>query len=198
MRFRKFLMLAVAVFSFGAAATAAVPAAAASGGHATAASTLRVGHLDQAAVKASLAAHQGVLTTSEADRLGVRPNTLYIDTPAVRAAAASVRTVAGTGAVRPNTVAQPASHTGCNSDVCIEVNGTGLWVNYWNTWAFPPEEYCSYADFWQDGELAFTGADLCGTYMETDATMETDYDNHTDLCNTWSGISGKPCAEVHS
>jgi hypothetical protein len=198
MRLRNIAALAAiaTTFTFG---IASLPAQAAST-HPAATQAVTVGHIDQMAVKASVAAHHGVLTTTEAKRLGIRPNTVYIDTPQNRALQASITAVGTNAAVKtaatPSAL-HPQSASGCNDDVCIEVDGSGLYVDDWNTYAYPPESTCSYSGFWEDGELAFTGEeDVCGTFLATYADMQTDFDNHTQLCNTWVGISGRPCEEV--
>lgn len=191
MRLTKFAILPAVALAvvFGAQAATAAPAAHSPQGPRIAAHTL-----DAAAVKASVAAHHGVLTVTEANRLGVTPNTVYKDTPRTRALAASVQEKSSTGPVM-----RPDSASGCNDQVCIEVTGTGLEVTKWYTAAYSPDndDICSYPAFWVDGELDFTGEEICGTLLEAWDDEPEWFDNHTQLCNTWPGVAGRPCETVH-
>lgn len=161
------------------------------------------GNLDMAAVKASMAAHQGVLTNAEAKRLGLTPNTVYTDTPQARALAAAVSqkaaATASTTASRLSPVT-PASHSGCNGDVCIEVTGKGLKVDKWYTAAYAPgtSDICAEPVFWVDGDIDYIGYEVCGTLLEAWDDEPEYFENHTQLCNTWTGVAGRPCATVHS
>jgi hypothetical protein len=144
--------------------------------------------LNTTAIQASIKAHNGKLTASQATQLGVQPDTVYIDTPQVRALHATA------DAAQP--IADSAS--GCNQDVCIEVIGSGLTVDNWNTVAY--YSGCSYAVYWEDNEIAFTGEEVCGdSPLETFASdFSGEFDNGEQVCNTWIDVAGKPCETIHS
>lgn len=159
--------------------------------------------LDSKAIAASTAAHNGVLTVSEAKRLGVRPNTIYKDTPQIRALASGIQEHAGTAApsaaVSSPQLVHPMSASGCNDLVCIEVTGSGLEVTKWFTAAYSvdDEDICAYPIFWVDGEADIVGEEICGTLLEAWDDEPEWFENNTHLCNSWPGVAGKPCETVH-
>ncbi len=155
-----------------------------------------VAHIDSAAVAQSIADHDGVLTTSEAARLGLQPDTVYLDTQQARDLHAALVAAAGS---KLSTM-QPANASGCSTEVCIEVIGKGLTVSNWNTFGYTTGNMCSYAAFWEGGIVAFTGAVVCGDgVLETlTAGYDEPFDNGEVLCNTWLLIGGKPCETIHS
>ena len=158
--------------------------------------------LDNNAIKASIVAHQGILTVVEAKRLNIRPNTIYKDTPKIRALAAAVtehtqQTKATAGS--SGSVIHPMSASGCNQDVCIEITGTSNEVSKWYTAAYPYDGYteiCSFPAFWIDGELDYAGYEICGTLLEAWDDATEVFENGTQLCNTWPGVAGRPCEWV--
>jgi hypothetical protein len=146
-----------------------------------------------AAIQASIKAHNGVLTAAQATQLGLQPDTVYLDTPQARAAHVAVDAATTKLAAQPPS---PDSASGCSDDVCIEVIGSGLTVDNWNTWAY--YDGCSYAVYWEDREIAFTGEEVCDDgLLETLASGFGEFENDTQVCNTWIGVAGEPCETVH-
>ena len=102
----------------------------------------------------------------------------------------------------PDGSAQPMSHFGCHSRVCIDVSGTNLHVNYWNTHALG-NVGCSKPYFIEDNAVIIYGPQICpnlpgpGTYYYDGPTDQYYFDN-TSLCNIWSGFNGEEaCAVVY-
>jgi hypothetical protein len=101
--------------------------------------------------------------------------------------------------VQPSAIV-PLSASTCSSSVCIYVTGTGLVVANWSTTAVLAKSTCSTADFLVNGSVRAT-AEACGSAnekLDADWAAPGTFPNGTILCNTWSGISGEPCATVHS
>ncbi|MGW1758828.1 hypothetical protein [Streptomyces mirabilis] len=96
---------------------------------------------------------------------------------------------------------EPQSHFGCNAQVCIDVQGTGLKVNQWNTTA-NANVGCSQAKYVRNSNQVFESAPICppndnpGVYYYY-TNPETTYPQNTKLCNAWTRITGYPCATVH-
>lgn len=159
--------------------------------------------LSMSAIKESIAKHKGVLTLAEAKRLGVTPGTIYVNTPQVRSLATAVRKselqVSANRISAGGRAARPDSASGCNEEVCIEVTGSGLVVTKWFTAAFSPDydEICSFPAFWVDDEIDFVGDEICGTEIEAWDDATEDFENNTQLCNSWPGVAGFPCETVH-
>jgi hypothetical protein len=167
--------------------------------------------LNVAAIQANMKANDGLLTAAKAQQLGLQADTVYINTPqvkawktAVDAATAQARASASaspavTGSLAPAGVNYAA---GCNQEVCIEINGSGLTVDSWFTSAYTAVvDECSYPVYWEDDEIAFTGEEICGgadgTLLEATATgFEGEWENGEQLCNTWIDIAGKPCETI--
>lgn len=170
----------------------ALTLATAAGPGASAAATPK---LNMTAIQASMKAHNGVLTASAARQFGIRPDTVYVNTSQVRAQHVAVDAAAARA--RRGTIT-PDSASGCNQEVCIEVIGSGLIVDQWNTFAYPPGDDCSFAAYWEDGEIAFTGEEVCGTLLETFASdFDGEFDNGEQVCNSWVNIGGFPCETIH-
>ncbi|MEU6200940.1 hypothetical protein [Streptomyces sp. NPDC047061] len=97
--------------------------------------------------------------------------------------------------------AEPQSHFGCNTDVCIDVLGTGLKVNQWNTTA-NANVGCSQAKYVRNSNQVFESDPICppnsnpGVYYYY-TNPNTTYPQNTKLCNAWTKITGYPCATVH-
>jgi hypothetical protein len=92
----------------------------------------------------------------------------------------------------------PFTASGCSGSVCIDVQGSGTQVSDWETTAYASASVCTSADFWVNGAVERQGSTRCvagGTQLESDWT-NTSFANGTVLCNTWTGISGKPCETV--
>lgn len=159
--------------------------------------------VDSVAIQSSIESHEGVLTQSEAARLGVHADAVYLDTPQVRALYAAQRDAdlqIARNVTSTTLAATPRDASGCNLEVCIEVIGSGLTVNNWNTVAYTTGPQCSFAGYWEGGQLAFTGKQLCGDgVLETFASnFDGPFDNGEQVCNTWVDIAGKPCETIHS
>jgi hypothetical protein len=95
----------------------------------------------------------------------------------------------------------PDSANGCAGAVCIYVTGTGLHVSDWATSVFLSKSMCSTASFLVNGVLYASGVPECGSANDelvSDWSDPGNFPNGSVLCNTWSGVSGKPCETVHS
>ena len=92
----------------------------------------------------------------------------------------------------------PDSASGCNQSICIAVTGSGLNVSDWTTTAVLPRTMCSTADFLVNGSVWATGYGCAssGDQLKADWSDPGNFANGTVLCNTWSGIAGKPCETV--
>lgn len=94
--------------------------------------------------------------------------------------------------------AVPLSASGCNDSVCIDLQGSGSEVNDWDTTAWASQAVCTEADYWANNVLENQGTTKCvaaGTELVSDWD-NTSWPNGTVLCNTWPGISGKPCETI--
>ena len=101
----------------------------------------------------------------------------------------------------PNIRILPDSANGCSGAVCIFITGSGLHVSDWQTTVALSKSTCSSASFLVNGVLYASGGSECGAAgdeLVSDWESPGNFPNGTVLCNTWSGISGKPCETVHS
>jgi len=115
---------------------------------------------------------------------------------AVRAEGATV----SVSSLSTSAVARPLSASTCSYSVCIYVTGTGLNVSNWSTSGYISKSMCSTAKFLVNG-AEWASSHVCGsadTELEADWVDPGNFANGTQLCNTWTGISGEPCATVHS
>jgi hypothetical protein len=95
----------------------------------------------------------------------------------------------------------PDSANGCSGAICIFVTGSGLHVSDWQTSVALSKSMCTTASFLVNGTLRASGVSQCGstnTELVSDWSSPGNFPNGSVLCNTWSGISGKPCETVHS
>lgn len=97
----------------------------------------------------------------------------------------------------------PISFSGCNGNVCEQVNGTGLTVNSWYTKATIPAGVCAKGYFYVNGLYwSDTGISACGpgtTDWKPAGGMPHTFANNTQLCVLWSpNVPGEQCATVHS
>lgn len=94
----------------------------------------------------------------------------------------------------------PESAYGCNSDVCIYVNGSGNWVNYVDAYAYPPAYVCSHAKLYKNNALYKSGPTICingpSQYGVTYFPIDRNFSYGTVLCVEWTNISGRPCETV--
>lgn len=160
--------------------------------------------LNSGAISAAMASHNGVLTMAEANRLGIKPNTQYSNSPTARSLhlapikGSGAAKAAAAPAVLPSNVVSPMDASGCNDEVCISLVGSGLRVKSWITTGDTNGYECSYAGFWEDGGLIDTGPTLCNDGIVWSEALDIDFSGNTHVCNTWVGIGGKPCEYVHS
>lgn len=118
------------------------------------------------------------------------------------------------GLTSPDAV-QPLSHTGCNNEVCIDVEGQGTTVTFWGTYAFGGNYSCWRPHFkvWTKNNHQGTLVDdhlgpvICarageGVYYDNENLYAGYYPDGWSLCNTWAYISGLdhitgyPCANI--
>ncbi|MGW1746541.1 hypothetical protein ACWCRD_13140 [Streptomyces sp. NPDC002092] len=113
----------------------------------------------------------------------------------LRTQAAKVGSTAAPSAVTPQ------SAFTCDGPVCIDVQGSGLKVNQWNTTA-TGNVGCSEASYIRNGSTVFVSDSICpsgsgsGVYYYY-TNPNTTYPNNTKLCNVWEWFVGYPCATVH-
>ncbi len=99
----------------------------------------------------------------------------------------------------PTSSVEPLSASGCNQSVCIYVTGSGTDVTNWSTSATLPGSMCTVADYWADQNLVYQGNEKCGsggTSVSSYWPQPGYFPAGTQLCNTWSNISGRPCESV--
>lgn len=103
-------------------------------------------------------------------------------------------------AASPNqTWIAPLTASGCNQQVCIYVTGSGTRVTWWSTTAVLPSSECSVAKYWANGVLVYDGNSKCGSAGTEVSSYWPDpgyFSAGTQLCNTWTGVPGKPCETV--
>lgn len=99
----------------------------------------------------------------------------------------------------PDAVIVPDSHFGCNSSVCIYIYGWRLHVDDWVSSAYSDGYHCTYATYWVNGNLFGTSNPICG-YGSFWSVWPIDryFGDGAELCTTWAGIDGRPCATVHN
>lgn len=93
----------------------------------------------------------------------------------------------------------PLSANGCNQSVCIHIVGSGTTVTRWSTTAVLPSKMCSAAEYWDDGQLVYEGTSKCGSAGTKVSSYWSDpgqFPVGTELCSTWTGVSGKPCETI--
>ena len=94
---------------------------------------------------------------------------------------------------------EPQDAQGCNGQVCIRVEGTGLVVDSWETWFDAPAATCTQAQFIRDGSVINQSNPICS---DGPARFRVTWDNPgsyphgTQLCNTWTNATGQPCITV--
>jgi len=111
---------------------------------------------------------------------------------------AAAPSAAGGTQVAQVAVISPLSASGCNGNVCIDVQGSGSTVNDWNTTAWATTYVCTQAQYWANYVLEHQGSSQCvhaGTELVSD-WKNTWWPNGTVLCNTWPGIPGEPCETI--
>lgn len=101
---------------------------------------------------------------------------------------------------------RPQSAFGCNGDVCIDLDGNGLYLNYWKTQA-TGNEGCVQADYRIDTSSTSRRVNLSPYICSTRSGAGVYYDtwdfppkfaDPSTVCNRWTKIAGYPCKTVHS
>lgn len=105
------------------------------------------------------------------------------------------------GATEPSasTATSPLTASGCNQNVCIYVVGSGTQVTKWETTADLPTAMCTVAKYWANGVLVYEGTIKCGSAggsVMSYWSRPGHFAAGTELCNTWTGIPGKPCETI--
>jgi hypothetical protein len=104
-----------------------------------------------------------------------------------------------TGTVTPPT---PDSAYGCNQNVCISLEGSGLHVSDWSSQATYEGsiELCTQSYFYENDAEIRSGTSVCGEagVFFTDWAANKNFPNNAKLCNQWKKIAGEPCETVHS
>jgi hypothetical protein len=93
----------------------------------------------------------------------------------------------------------PQTARGCSQNVCIYVEGSGTQVTYWSTTAALPASMCTVANYWANGVLLYEGNTKCGSsggQVSSYWPAPGHFAAGTELCNTWTGIQGKPCETI--
>lgn len=94
-----------------------------------------------------------------------------------------------------------SSATGCNVDVCIALTGSGLTVDKWETRGYVTGAQCSYARYLRNDSVIATSGTVCSSgagWLVSTWNNPGTFADGTILCNTWSGITGKPCKTVQA
>ena len=103
------------------------------------------------------------------------------------------------GAFHRNGVSVPDSASGCNQDVCIDIEGLSLIVTEWSTTAFG-NVGCTFTQF-QGGRHTRTGDTICpdssepGVYFDTTGPTGI-FEDGLRVCNVWNKIGGRPCETI--
>lgn len=110
---------------------------------------------------------------------------------------AFVATVVQAGPAHAQEVGIEAA-SGCNIDVCIFLDGSGLTVTKWRTTGSVSGYQCGYAYFWRNGAVIRT-IYACGSGTVS-ATWNSpgNFAHGDELCNTWTVASGTPCKTIYA
>lgn len=97
----------------------------------------------------------------------------------------------------------PASASGCNGFVCIYVEGSHLRMDAWNTKGVANGGTETYSVWWKGYNTIWLVGN--GVYVPSSGVvwshlvaiaMPHTFPAPVQLCNTWQGISGKPCINI--
>ncbi len=99
--------------------------------------------------------------------------------------------------------AVPANADGWNGYVEINVTGKGRLISNWYTRAENVHgEICTFSVYWAPtgADVLDTGKEVCGGsgYFVGYLTYPVEFSSNYHACNTWVGVSGKPCEYIHS
>jgi hypothetical protein len=101
-----------------------------------------------------------------------------------------------TGVVRVQHNA-PLTFTVCDGSVCTTLNGGGLQVNSWSTWASNRTNVCTRAHWLvNDQEIKVTGKQCGSSNFRQTWLINRQFENGDLLCNTWEGFRGQSCVTV--
>lgn len=117
----------------------------------------------------------------------------HANTP-VRRTLMLVAMLLATLVIQPTPPADAATWTYCSGSVCQELQYSGQTVTKWQTEGYSGTSYsCHTAKFWVNGGLYDTEY-RCGYYWLTayGPTPRT-WSSGTQLCTSWSGITGMVC-----
>lgn len=96
----------------------------------------------------------------------------------------------------------PLDASGCNFDVCIDLEGDGTYVNTWGTQAFG-NHGCQNAIFESPYGTDFSQPPVCpyspseGVYYDYTGPIGY-FGDGSVLCDEWTSFDGKPCETVHN
>lgn len=96
--------------------------------------------------------------------------------------------------------AHTASAFGCNEDVCINLNGSGLHVNWWQVTGYMYHAFCAYDNYWgPPTSYLWSAPRKCssGPAYYVGTTDDIDFSGNVEVCNTVVWVPGKPCEYVH-
>lgn len=121
--------------------------------------------------------------------------------PAVAASAAPASPPTPVASLHQPGSTPPPSASGCNGDVCIYVNGSGLHVNYVDSYVYPTNFVCSYATLYVNNSPYEYSNTICisgqnGQSGEAYFNLNRNFANGTVICTTWYNIPGRPCETV--
>lgn len=140
-------------------------------------------------VSPPLADNTSFLTVEQAAAMGIKPG--------IPSQNGQIPTITA----MPEGSVVPQSAHGCNKNVCITVTGKKLHVSLWQTTGYSRAAICTFAAYWANGRIIATSNEICArsaTLYYSYLKNPGNFPNHTQLCNTWISISGKPCETVHS
>ncbi len=98
-----------------------------------------------------------------------------------------------------STTTSPLTASGCNQGVCIYVVGSGTYVTRWETRAVLPTAMCTVSRYWANGVLVYEGTTKCGSAGGSVTSYWPSpgyFPAGTEVCNTWTGIPGRPCETI--
>jgi hypothetical protein len=97
-------------------------------------------------------------------------------------------------------LAHIASATGCNQEVCININGSGLHINYWQDVVFMNNGGCTSGLYYAYGRYVFSTPRLCrsGSWVYVGQVDNLNFPSNGEACNAATGAPGFPCEYVHS
>lgn len=90
----------------------------------------------------------------------------------------------------------PDSASGCNDAVCIDVNGSGNYVNWVQENGTATDVGCTYGRLWSNGALIGTSNETCWssvpTYLQDFWSLNSNFATGTQLCVDYYPLVGAP------